>query len=51
VPDKVDKQPEVTEEKPVETKEVIEEKPQVDSEVENDEATGTSSFKQQLLGR
>ncbi len=51
VPENVDKQPEVTEEKPVETREVIEEKPQVDSEVENDEATGSSSFKQQLLGR
>ena len=51
VAEKVDKQAEVAEEKPVEIKEVIEEKPQVDSEVENDETTGTSSFKQQLLGR
>ena len=51
VPDKVDKQTDVTGETPVETKEVVEEKSPVDSEAESDEAAGSSSFKQQLLGR
>ena len=51
VPDEVDKQTEVAGEDPAETKEVVEEKSQVDSEAESDEAAGSSSFKQQLLGR
>jgi hypothetical protein len=51
VPDKADKQTDVTGETPVETKEVVEEKSPVDSEAESDEAAGSSSFKQQLLGR
>jgi hypothetical protein len=51
VPDKVDKQTDVTGETPAETKEVVEEKSPVDSEAESDEAAGSSSFKQQLLGR
>ena len=51
MPDEVDKQTEVAGEDPAETKEVVEEKSQVDSEAESDEAAGSSSFKQQLLGR
>jgi hypothetical protein len=51
VPDKADKQTDVTGETPAETKEVVEEKSPVDSEAESDEAAGSSSFKQQLLGR
>jgi hypothetical protein len=53
VPDEVDKQTEVTGDDPAETKQVVDEKSQVDSEseAESDEAAGSSSFKQQLLGR
>ena len=53
VPDEVDKQTEVAGDDPAETKQVVDEKSQVDSEseAESDEAAGSSSFKQQLLGR
>ena len=51
VPDEVDKQPEVTGKNAAEEEAVIEEESLIDPETENDEAAGSSSFKQQLLGR